>query len=59
MLIASFVMFTSDMFWQALRLSTRLDGFVCAFDGLAHRVLDGIGGSAGVFDEFINGIFNR
>ena len=36
-----------------------LDGFVSALDGLAHGILDGSGGSAGEFDEFIDGIFHN
>jgi hypothetical protein len=35
-----------------------LDGFVCALDGLVHGVLDGSGGSASKFDEFIDGVFH-
>jgi hypothetical protein len=36
-----------------------LDGFVRPFDGGFHGVLNGSGGSAGEFDEFIDGIFHR
>ena len=35
-----------------------LDGFVRALNGLVHRVLDGRGGGAGEFDEFIDGVFH-
>ena len=35
-----------------------LDGFVSPLDGVAHGVLDGIGGSAGEFDEFVDGVFH-
>ena len=36
-----------------------LDGFVRSFDGFVHRVLDGHGGGAGEFDEFINGVCHK
>ena len=35
-----------------------LDGFVRALNGLVHRVLDGRGGGAGEFDEFIDRVFH-
>ena len=35
-----------------------LDGFVRAFNRLAHRVFNGSGGGAGEFDEFIDGVFH-
>jgi hypothetical protein len=36
-----------------------LDGFVRPFDGVFHGILNGSGGGAGKFDEFIDGIFHR
>jgi hypothetical protein len=35
-----------------------LDGFVRALDGLLHGILHGEGGSAGEFNEFIDGVFH-
>jgi hypothetical protein len=35
-----------------------LDGFVRAFNGLINGVLDGSGGGAGEFDEFIDVVFH-
>jgi len=35
-----------------------LDGFVSAFYGVGNRVLDGCGGGAGEFDEFIDWIIH-
>ena len=35
-----------------------LEGFVGTSNGLVHGVLDGGGGSAGEFDEFIDGVFH-
>jgi len=35
-----------------------LDGFVRAFDGRFNGILNGSGGRAGEFDEFIDGVFH-
>jgi hypothetical protein len=55
--------FSSRMFDVAARFdhlkpTQVLDGFVRTFNGLVHRVLDGRGGSAGEFDEFIDRVFH-
>jgi hypothetical protein len=36
-----------------------LHGFMRPLDGRLDRVLDGLGGSAGEFDGFIDGIFHK
>jgi hypothetical protein len=34
------------------------DGFVCPLNGLVNGILNGSGGSAGEFDEFIDWVFH-
>jgi hypothetical protein len=56
--VMHFSLFNVAACFDHLKPALVLDGFLRPLNGLFNGVLDGIGGSAGEFDELIDGVFH-